>query len=49
VKTITSMLGAATEHEVVDIDLEQHLLLVKGAVPGAKNGLLMINKSSKGT
>ncbi len=35
--------------EVVDIDLEQHLLLVKGAVPGAKNGLLMINKSSKGT
>ena len=34
--------------EVVDIDLERHLLLVKGAVPGAKNGLLMINKASKG-
>ena len=34
--------------EVIDVDLERHVLLVKGAVPGAKNGLLMINKMSKG-
>ncbi len=34
--------------EVVDVDLERHLLLVKGAVPGGKNGLLLINKSGKG-
>jgi large subunit ribosomal protein L3 len=34
--------------EVVDVDLERHLMLVRGAVPGAKNGLLLINKVSKG-
>jgi large subunit ribosomal protein L3 len=34
--------------EVVDVDLERHLMLVRGAVPGAKNGLLLINKSGKG-
>jgi large subunit ribosomal protein L3 len=34
--------------EVVDVDLERHLLLVKGAVPGGRNGLLLINKSGKG-
>jgi large subunit ribosomal protein L3 len=34
--------------EVVDVDLEHHLMLVRGAVPGAKNGLLLINKSGKG-
>jgi large subunit ribosomal protein L3 len=28
--------------EVVKVDAEQNLLLVKGAVPGGKNGLLMI-------
>jgi len=28
--------------EVVKVDTEQNLLLVKGAVPGGKNGLLMI-------
>lgn len=33
--------------EVVDTDLERHVIMVKGAVPGAKNGLLLINKSSK--
>ncbi|MBM4433199.1 MAG: 50S ribosomal protein L3 [Chloroflexi bacterium] len=32
--------------EVVKTDPVRNLLLVKGAVPGAKNGLLMINKSS---
>ena len=31
--------------EVVDIDLENHLILVRGAVPGAKKGLLFINKA----
>jgi len=35
--------------EVIDVDLERHVMLVKGGVPGAKNGLLFINKASKGT
>ncbi len=34
--------------EVVSVDAEKHLLLVKGAVPGAKTGLLLIHKVSKG-
>ena len=34
--------------EVVEVDLERHVVLVKGAVPGAKNGLLLIKKSGKG-
>ncbi len=34
--------------EVVDVDLERHVMLVKGAVPGSKNGLLLISKASKG-
>jgi len=34
--------------EVVKADPERNLLLVKGAVPGSKNGLLLIKKSSKG-
>ncbi len=34
--------------EIVEVDLERHVILVKGAVPGAKNGLLLIKKSSKG-
>jgi large subunit ribosomal protein L3 len=34
--------------EIVEVDLERHIMLVKGAVPGAKNGLLLINKASKG-
>ena len=32
--------------EVLKADVERNLLLVKGAVPGAKNGLLLIGKSS---
>ncbi len=32
--------------EVLQADVERNLLLVKGAVPGAKNGLLLIGKSS---
>ena len=31
---------------VLQADPEKNLLLVKGAVPGARNGLLLINKSS---
>ena len=34
--------------EVVKADPERNLLLVKGAVPGAKNGLLLIRRSVKG-
>jgi large subunit ribosomal protein L3 len=33
--------------EVLKTDLEHNLLLIKGAVPGAKNGLLLIGKSGK--
>ena len=33
--------------EVVQTDPERNLLLVRGAVPGAKNGLLLIGKSGK--
>jgi large subunit ribosomal protein L3 len=31
--------------EIVRIDAEQNLLLLKGAVPGGKNGLLVIRAS----
>jgi large subunit ribosomal protein L3 len=34
--------------EVLRTDPERNLLLVKGAVPGAKNGLLLITKSAGG-
>ena len=34
--------------EVLEADHERNLLLVKGAVPGSTNGLLLIKKSSKG-
>ncbi len=34
--------------EVVDADPVRNLLLVKGAVPGARNGLLLIRKPAKG-
>ena len=34
--------------EVVQVDPERNLLLVKGAVPGAKNGLLIIQQTVKG-
>jgi len=38
-----------TRHlEVFEADVERNLLLVKGAVPGVNNGLLLIRKSSKG-
>ena len=31
--------------EVIDVDLARRLLLVKGAVPGIKNGILLIKKA----
>ena len=34
--------------EVFQADPERNLLLVKGAVPGSRNGLLLIKKSKKG-
>ena len=34
--------------EILEADPTRNLLLVKGAVPGARNGLLMIRKSTRG-
>ena len=34
--------------EVVEIDPENNLLVVKGAVPGSKNGYLLVRKNSRG-
>jgi len=34
--------------EVVEADSTRNLLLVKGAVPGGRNGLLLIRKSGGG-
>jgi len=34
--------------KVINVDLKRHLLLVRGAVPGARKGLLLINKAGGG-
>jgi large subunit ribosomal protein L3 len=34
--------------KVLEVDLDRHLLLVKGAVPGARKGLLLIKKAGVG-
>jgi large subunit ribosomal protein L3 len=34
--------------EVFEADAARNLLLVKGAVPGGRNGLLLIKKSGRG-
>jgi len=34
--------------EVFEADPTRNLLLVKGAVPGGRNGLLLIRKSGRG-
>jgi large subunit ribosomal protein L3 len=34
--------------KVLDVDSARHLLLVKGAVPGSKKGLLLIKKAGGG-
>ena len=36
-----------TNLEVIEIDTEKNLLFIKGAVPGAKNGLLIVEKTGK--
>jgi large subunit ribosomal protein L3 len=33
--------------EVIEVDAERNLLLVRGAVPGPKNGLLLVRNASK--
>ncbi|MBA3946844.1 MAG: 50S ribosomal protein L3 [Herpetosiphonaceae bacterium] len=35
--------------QVVRVDTERHLLLIKGSVPGAKNGLLYVRRTVKPT
>ena len=37
----------ARKLEVIQVDSEKNVMLVKGAVPGAKNGILIIKKSGK--
>ena len=34
--------------EVLEVDPDRNLLLLRGAVPGSRNGLLMIHKAEKG-
>ena len=34
--------------EVIDIRPEENLLLVKGAVPGAKHGVVIVRSATKG-
>ncbi len=34
--------------EVVDVDLDKNLLVVRGAVPGARGGLVVVRRSVKG-
>ncbi len=36
--------NTARNLEVVDIRPEENLILIKGAVPGFKSGLVMVNK-----
>jgi large subunit ribosomal protein L3 len=35
--------------KVARIDVEKHLLLIEGAVPGAKGGLVLIRQGVKAT
>jgi large subunit ribosomal protein L3 len=37
----------AANLEVIQVDLERNMVVVKGAVPGAKNGLIFIKKARK--
>jgi len=37
----------ARKLEVIQVDSEKNIILVKGSVPGAKNGILLIKKSGK--
>ncbi|QTS83791.1 50S ribosomal protein L3 [Coxiella endosymbiont of Amblyomma nuttalli] len=42
-----SVYRTVQNQEIVKIDLKRHLLLIKGAIPGAPNGKVMITKSNK--
>jgi large subunit ribosomal protein L3 len=33
--------------EVVGVDLEKNILLIRGAVPGKKNAILLVKKSKR--
>ena len=46
---VASLVGGGDDLEihVVDVDVENNLLLIKGAIPGAKNGLVSIRKTVK--
>lgn len=50
-KKMAGHMGAAnitvTGLEVVDVDAEKNIILVKGAVPGARNSLLLIQKTGE--
>lgn len=50
-KRMAGHMGAAqltvTGLEVIDIDKEKNILFIKGSVPGARNGLLIIEKTGK--
>ena len=50
-KKMTGHMGAvkrtALNLEIIKIDAERHLLLVKGAVPGSKNGDVVVKPSVK--
>ena len=51
-KKMSGHMGAATRTgvnlEVVRVDVERNLLLVKGAVPGSKGGDLIVKPAVKG-
>jgi large subunit ribosomal protein L3 len=35
----------ARNQQIVDINPERHIILIKGALPGPKKGLVMINRA----
>lgn len=37
--------STSKNHEVISIDPENHLIVIKGPVPGPKNGLVMVSKA----
>ncbi|MBI2855795.1 MAG: 50S ribosomal protein L3, partial [Chloroflexi bacterium] len=39
----------ATNLKVIRVDLERNLLLLRGSVPGGKNGMLIIQGAGKGS
>lgn len=37
----------AQNQEIVKIDMDRHLLLIKGAIPGAPDGVVVVTESNK--